>query len=109
MTIHRRAAKRDEGEPAIVGALRRAGAMVWHLSQKGLPDLLIGFRGRWVLMEVKAPLGPLGGESGNGQHLQPEQVRFFADAELGELPAHVVRSPEEALRVIGVELKGMTR
>ncbi len=104
MSIYRRAARRDDGERPIVDALRKAGAMVRHVSAEGLPDLIVGFRGRWLWLEVKRPLGAMGGSSADGQHLQPAQAVFFAEALLAGLPAHVVRSPEEALRVIGVEV-----
>jgi hypothetical protein len=95
---------RDPGEAAIVSALRRAGAFVWHLSAEGIPDLLVGHRKRWLLLEVKAAPGPRGGASEHGQKLSAAQERFFQDAELGELPAYVVRTPEEALTAIGIEL-----
>jgi hypothetical protein len=102
--VHRYAARRDPHEALIISALRRAGAMVWQVSAEGLPDLLVGFRKQWTLLEVKAPLGPDGGASKGGQKLKPAQQRFFDDAELGELPAHVVRDEFEALKAIGVEV-----
>ena len=104
MTIHRRAARRDQGEAAIVNALRKVGAVVRHVSAEGLPDLLVGHGGRWLWLEVKQPLGSRGGKSKDGQRLQPAQALFFAEALLNGLPAHVVRSPEQALAVIGVEV-----
>ena len=100
----RRAARRDDNEQAIVVALRAAGAFVWPLSERDIPDLLCGFRGKWFLLEVKAPAGPKGGTKGHHAVLRPGQARFFADAEIGELPAFLVRSPEDALRAIGVEV-----
>lgn len=107
--IHRRAAMRDEGEAAIVSALRRAGAFVWAVSAKGLPDLLVGHRGAWTLLECKAPSGPRGGASADGQKLSPAQARFFMDCELGGLPAYIVRSPEDALRAIGLDVNDPAR
>lgn len=102
MTLHRRAPRRDDGERDIIAALRAAGAMVWPISAEGIPDLLVGHRGRWLFIEVKKPLGPRGGHHEDGQKLQPKQARFFHDAELLEAPAYVCRSPEEALRAIGL-------
>lgn len=51
----RRAAKVDRNQAEIVAALRQAGATVQplHSVGQGCPDLLVGFRGRNVLIEVK--------------------------------------------------------
>jgi|LakMenEpi03Aug12_release.lakeMendotaPanAssembly.Ray.scaffolds.fasta_scaffold938824_2 hypothetical protein len=51
----RRIAKTDANQPDIVSALRGVGASVCLLSQvgSGVPDLLVGFRGINLLMEVK--------------------------------------------------------
>jgi len=57
----RRAARVDANQSEIVRALRRAGASVQHLHDvgKGCPDLLVGWRGRNFLLEVKTPTGSL--------------------------------------------------
>lgn len=85
----RRAAKVDSNQPAIVDAVRRIGARVLHLHQvgKGCPDLLVCFRGRNVLLEVKLP-----GEAPN-----KDQVEFISTWG-GEL--HIVRTPDEAVRAL---------
>ena len=51
----RRAAKVDRNQSEIVAALRGIGATVQplHTVGKGCPDLLVGFRGRNWLIEVK--------------------------------------------------------
>lgn len=51
----RRASKTDRNQAEIVAALRDAGATVQplHAVGKGCPDLLVGFRGRNMLLEVK--------------------------------------------------------
>jgi hypothetical protein len=51
----RKHGKIDENQPAIVKALRQVGASVVSLSNigDGCPDLLVGFRKRNYLMEVK--------------------------------------------------------
>jgi hypothetical protein len=47
----RRAARVDQNQAEIVAALRAAGAYVWII---GLPvDILIGYKGRTVLAEIK--------------------------------------------------------
>jgi len=51
----RRAAKVDRNQSAIIKALRQMGATVQplHAVGAGCPDLLVGFRGENVLIEVK--------------------------------------------------------
>lgn len=53
----RRRAKIDKNQPEIVKCLRDAGATVQSLSQMGhgVPDLLVGWRGKNFLFEVKDP------------------------------------------------------
>ena len=50
-----RAAKVDRNQAEIIAALRGAGATVQplHTVGQGCPDLLVGFRGRNFLIEVK--------------------------------------------------------
>ncbi len=85
MSFRRRAGggKRDAAEAAIVDALRGVGASVYHLSGVSNPDLLAWFRGRPYVMEVK---------SGKGT-VTKNQVA---------IPWPIVRTPEQALAVIGV-------
>ena len=96
---------RDSNEKPIVEVLVTAGASVTKLGDEGAPDLLVGFRGRTFLLEVKRPLGARGGlpehrehEGGRGD-LTRAQVKWW-DGWRGE-PAVVVRTPAEALAVIG--------
>ncbi len=51
----RRKSKIDANQPDIVARLRELGASVQplHAVGKGCPDLLVGFRGRNFLLEVK--------------------------------------------------------
>lgn len=51
----RRAAAVDANQPEIVAALRKAGATVQplHGVGEGCPDLLVGYRGKNWLLEVK--------------------------------------------------------
>ena len=82
--------RRDDNEPEIVTALETCGARVVRLSVPGGPDLLVGFRGATFLVEVKGPKGKL----------TDRQVKWITDWRGG--PVHVVRSIDDALRVIGV-------
>jgi Holliday junction resolvase len=105
MSIHRRAARRDKSEPAIVAALEAVGATVTRISAGGCPDLLVGFRGETFLLECKEPLGPKGGKSfylakgrGKGDMTQ-DQIDWHA--QWRGRPPVVVRTVDEALRAIG--------
>lgn len=80
MSLHRWNPKRDATEPAIVRALESVGAEVWKLSGRGLPDLLVRFRGVLYAGEVKTKTGRL-------------------RASQGQFP--VWRTPEDALTAIG--------
>ncbi len=98
----RRAARRDEGEEPIVATLRQCGALVIRLNGEDLPDLLVLFRGVTFLLEVKSPPGPRGGTGRKGQRLRPGQ-REFRDAALARgVEVHEVKSPEDALRAVGI-------
>jgi len=85
---------RDENEPGIVAALERAGASVVRLD---LPcDLLVGFRGWNLLLEVKL-------HAGKGVHvgrtrLNDQQCSFWAMWR-GEA-ALVVTTPAEAIEAL---------
>jgi Holliday junction resolvase len=79
----------DKNQQEIVDALRELGVSVIVLSQvgRGCPDLMIGWRGKNYLLEVK---------SENGE-LRPGQVEFF-DTWKGR--AFIVRSVEETLELL---------
>lgn len=86
----------DANQAEIVDALRQAGASVTDLHEvgKGCPDIVVGWRdartGAYVttLMEIKTAQGTL----------TPEERDWWA---AWQGMAHIVRSPQEALRVIG--------
>ena len=96
--MKRLAPRRDANEQAVVNALTRAGALVWRINEPGVPDLLVGFGQRWVLLEVKLPLGPQGGSAHSD--LNPLQQEFFALAKSSALPVAVVRDEFEALSFV---------
>ena len=72
---YRHAKRRDPNEKGIVAELRKAGASVKVMDEP--VDLLVGYRGRNYLIEVKSPAGPRGGTSGSGQRLNDNQEMFF--------------------------------
>lgn len=86
----RRAAKIDGNQGAIVAAMRAVGASVESLAPigKGCPDLLVAFRRAMFLMEVKD------GKAEPNELQKRWHIAWCADV-------HVVRSPDEALQVIG--------
>jgi len=91
-----RYAKVDANQTAVVSALRAAGASVQSLASvgKGVPDLLIGFRGVNLLMEVKD-----GNKPKSAQKLTEDQLKWHGQW-LGTIS--IVDSPEAALRALGV-------
>lgn len=104
---------RDKNEPAIVEALKAAGASVTSLTpsgkkdDRGVPDLLVGYRHRTFLLEVKAPVSKSGKTSGGasrpvngGDGTLTEGQIEWRKAWQGE-PARIVTTPEEALVAIG--------
>jgi hypothetical protein len=83
------ARKRDTNEPAIVEALTQLGAVVFRLSAPGCPDLLVGWRGNWLPMEVKSATGTL----------TPMQQVL---TELTDNGVPIVRSVDDALMALKV-------
>jgi len=85
----RYARKRDTAEPGIVEALRAAGALVHQCNDW---DLIVKYRGKLWMMEVKTPTAAR-------DKRQKKQEAFCALWEVS-----YVRTPEQALMTIG----GMT-
>jgi hypothetical protein len=97
----RRVAQVDENQPEVVAALRGAGASVQILSAvgHGCPDILVGYNGRTLLMEIKFPLG-----TPSHRKLTPPQVEWHARWK-GQLA--IVHSAKEALDIL-MEATGKT-
>jgi len=85
--------KADANQSAIVEALRRVGATVQILSQvgHGCPDLLVGFRGRNYLIEVK-------NQDGRGAQFTPDEKNWHHE---WSGTVGVVLNIEQALEYIG--------
>jgi len=92
-----RAAKIDANHEAVVLALRAAGATVQSLAGvgKGVPDLLVGYQGQTLLLEVKN-----GHKPPSKRVLTEDQLRWHGSWNGGALA--VVDSSDGALRMIGV-------
>ena len=84
----------DANQNAIVEALRKAGATVRIISQgDGIPDLLVGYKGYTILMEVKD-----GDKVPSARKLTEAEQKFFDDWRGGMLV--VVNSVEECLETL---------
>ena len=90
----RRAARIDANQQAVVSALRQLGASVecLHRVGNGCPDLLVGFRNRTLLLEVKDGTKPP-----CDRKLTEDQRRWHA-AWQGQKA--VVASAQEAVAVV---------
>lgn len=84
----------DANQNKIVDALRKAGAVVRIISQgDGIPDLLVGYRGFTILMEVKD-----GDKVPSARKLTDAEQKFFDDWRGGMLT--IVNSVDEALETL---------
>ena len=93
-----RAAKIDANQNEIVKALRQIGCGVQSLASvgKGVPDLLVGFRGVNFLIEVKD-----GSKPKSAQKLTPDQIEWHRN---WQGKTFIVNSVDHAIAVINCEL-----
>jgi hypothetical protein len=90
----RTASRVDANQPAIVERLRAIGASVFHVHQlKNAFDLLVGYRGRTFIMEVKDPSQPP-----SARQLTKGEAKFKAEWRGSEY--HVVHTFDQALAII---------
>jgi len=90
----RRANRVDAGQDQIVDALRSCGAYVRVVTMgDGVPDLLVGYRGYTLLLEVKD-----GRKPPSARELTPAEAKFFKEWSGGMLA--VVNNVEEALEIL---------
>lgn len=84
----------DRNQPDIVMALRRIGASVQplHVVGKGCPDLLIGYRGRCYVFEVKD-----GNRAASERELSPDEQKWHRDWR-GQVA--IVESPSQAVEIL---------
>ena len=93
----RRAAKIDDNQNEIVQALRQCGASVQTLAAvgQGVPDILIGYRGRNLCVEIKD-----GSKSPSKRRLTADQVMWHRQWK-GQVC--VVESIDEALELLRLD------
>jgi hypothetical protein len=90
----RTASRVDGNQASIVRALRAVGAYVLHTHQlKNCFDILVGYRGRTHLMEIKDPAQPP-----SARQLTPGEAKFRE--EWRGTPYHVVETADQAIRII---------
>jgi hypothetical protein len=96
----RRAARIDANQTEIVQALRGVGATVAITSMVGggFVDIVVGFRGRNYLFEIKD-----GSKPPSKRKLTPDEQEFH-DTWRGTV--FIVNSVDEALQVLGVTYYG---
>ena len=89
----RHKASLDANHTEIVSQLRHIGATVVDLAKvgKGCPDLLVGWRGKTYLMEIKTAKG----------YVRATQEQFFRSWTGGHIA--VVRSFDDAYNVLTME------
>lgn len=96
--MSRFARKVDANQGAIATALRNAGCVVVDLSWcgRGVPDLHVVRAGRLYWLEVKRerPVNSKAKDDRTGAELEWARV----------VPTQVVRTPEDALRAVGLEI-----
>jgi hypothetical protein len=92
--MSRTRARGDRNQPEIVAALRKHGASVACLHQcgGGIPDLVVGWKGRNYLMEIKDELA-----KPSDRKLTPDQ-QIFHECWHGQIA--VVHNCQEALAVL---------
>jgi hypothetical protein len=85
----RRAARTDTNQTDIVNGLRKMGAGVTSMAPlgHGVSDLLVSFRQRWYVMEVKFEDGKL----------NPDQVSWIGAQ---KAPVYTVRSLDQAVKFL---------
>lgn len=84
-----RARKIDANQRDIVDAFRKHGCSVWHTHMVGggFPDIVVGYRRRNHLVEIKGPKGKL-------NSLQESWIKSWAGK------VHVVRSIADVVNLV---------
>jgi Holliday junction resolvase len=93
----RRAARTDENQEQIVKALRAVGASVQSLAAvgHGVPDLLVGYQGKNILIEIKD-----GNKTPSKRKLTDDQVKWHDNWNGGAVA--VVESVDAAWVALGI-------
>jgi hypothetical protein len=97
----RRAAKVDANQSLITKALRSAGAFVQplHTVGGGCPDLLVAYRGKWAVLEIKD-----GSKPPSQRKLTADELEWHGKASR-HAPVFIAETIDDALHAIGA-IKG---
>jgi hypothetical protein len=92
----RKAARIDSNQPEIVAALRKAGAVVFHVHTiKNLFDLLVFYKGNVYCVEVKD-----GNKPASQRKLTEGELKCKALLESQDVTYYIVSSVSEALDLL---------
>lgn len=104
MSLHRRAARRDDNEPAIMKAFAAHGWHVEQLSAAGMPDLLAFAP---VISLASGRQIPSGGErvllvdvKGLGKHATPAQAAKWKALAKKGIPVYVARTTNDVRAIV---------
>lgn len=103
MSLRRFNPRRDAAEPGIIEALTKAGASVQPLSGKDIPDLLVGWRGSTLLLEVKTPKPPPKRAPRKPPTTGQNAGQIAWASRWRGARVHVVTTPQEALALLNSE------
>ena len=93
----RQAARLDDNHQEIVKALERVGAAVLSIAQlKNAFDILVGYRGKLFIMEIKD-----GNKPPSQRKLTAGELKTADKFEAVGVTYYVVLSVKEALKIIG--------
>lgn len=95
----RRRAKVDDNQAQIVSEFRARGCFVQSLAAvgAGVPDLLVGKGGKWILVEIKD-----GSKCQSARQLTPKEAEWIL-AVRNRGPVHVVETPADVSKVLGAQ------
>lgn len=91
---NRRARRVDANQVEVTEALRKIGAAVTpiHTLGKGIPDLLVSYRQRWIVLEVKD-----GKKPPSKRELTTDEKDWIGAQ---HAPVHIVTSAAEAVGIL---------
>ncbi len=105
MSLHRYNPKRDKNEPAIVKTLEANGCLVWPLSGKGIPDLLVFYRrknAKGAELERRTFVADVKGAK---EKPTPAQVEKWTALTALGFSVFVLRTPEDAVAMLNNALQ----
>ena len=88
--------KVDDNHKQIVAGLRKIGCFVQSLASlgKGCPDLLVGYRGKWYVIELKD-----GAKPQCKQKLTPAEIDWMINVQ-NRAPVHVANCLLECINIV---------